>query len=207
MATPKSPFYVVQEFISAKMCEKIVDDLGCEIVHTNEKNEPQMLFKHDDDAEDFLFSRVKELTPLIENYYNFEYRGTEKFNFEWYPEESEGNPICDNSNFLRKKWVRTKDRDFTGIIFLSDYQDKVPFDNYYEVYGGKLEFPQHKFGFNPQRGTLILFPSCPHFINVTSHINAGDLFQARFHIAAKLPYLYNPQHFPGDYRTWFTGIN
>jgi hypothetical protein len=99
--------------------------------------------------------------------------------------------------------MRLYNRDFTGVIFLSDYQEQVPFDDEYEVFGGKLEFYSHKFGFNPQRGTLIIFPSDPHFINATSPIQAGDLFQIRFHITCTQPYLYNPKNFPGNYTTWF----
>lgn len=127
-------------------------------------------------------------------------------NFEWFPEESKGDFICENSEYLRHKWLRTRQRDLTGIIFLSDYQESLPFEQDYEVYGGKLEFVQHHFSFQPKRGTLIIFPSDPHFINITSKIIAGDLFQVRFHIAATQSYLYNPTVFPGDYSSWFKGM-
>jgi hypothetical protein len=139
-------------------------------------------------------------------YYQQAYKGTERMQFEWYPEGCTSEFVCENSEFLRQKWLRTKARDFTCILFLSDYQEKIPFEQEFEVYGGKLEFVQHKFGFNPKRGTLIVFPSDPHFINITTPILAGDLFQVRIQIAAKSPYLYNPQDFPGNYTTWFKGL-
>jgi hypothetical protein len=87
-------------------------------------------------------------------------------------------------------------------LFLTDYNDKPPFDEDYEVFGGKLEFPQHQFGFNPQRGTLIAFPSEPHFINMVSSILVGSLYLTKFHIATKSPLLYDPNKFPGNYNTW-----
>ena len=100
------------------------------------------------------------------------------------------------------KWVRVKDRDITCVLFLSDYQSTPPIDEDYEVYGGKLEFPQHGFGFNAQRGTLIAFPSVPHFINGVASIMAGNLYLARFHIATDSPLLYDHTKFPGTYKDW-----
>ena len=91
-------------------------------------------------------------------------------------------------------------------MFLSDYSENYPFDSDYEVYGGKLEFPQHDFGFNPERGTLIMYPSGPHFINAFSEVLAGDLFAARFHFGTHMPFLYNPEEFPGDYTNWFSDL-
>jgi hypothetical protein len=91
------------------------------------------------------------------------------------------------------------------VLFLSDYQESPSFDSEYEVYGGKLEFPQHAFGFNPRRGTLVLFPSDPHFINVTSDVFVGELFQSRLQLAASTPYFYDSEMFPGNYTQWFAG--
>ena len=127
----------------------------------------------------------------------------ERVQFEWYPQGSVGEAHAENSNFLRGKWLRTKQRDLTAVLFLSDYQDADTLEEEFEVYGGKLEFPQHKFGFNPMRGTLVVFPSDPHFINITSGVFVGDLFQARIQLAAQVPYLYQPQDFPGNYTMWF----
>jgi len=125
---------------------------------------------------------------------------------EWFPTSSTGSAVCENSHFLRGKWLRTKQRDLTGVLFLVDYQDEPPLAAEFEVYGGRLEFPQHGFGFNPKRGTLIVFPSDPHFINITTKVLIGDLFQARIQIAAKAPYIYNPQEFPGNYTRWFASL-
>lgn len=205
MATSKSPFYVIENFLSPKQCEIIVDGLGFYSPDVDADDEPIKMSRHHDQFEQFVYEKFKPFIPDLEKYYNFEHRGTETIMFEFFAEGTKSNSICENSNWIRKKWVKTKDRDFSIVLFLSDYQNKIPFDSDYEVYGGKLEFPQHNFGFNPQRGTLIVFPSGPHFINAYSEIIAGDLFLAKFHLAASVPYLYDPSKFPGNYEIWFSG--
>jgi len=203
----KCPFFIKQEFLSPLLCEEIVDQLEMFHPDTDPDGFPIKTAKGHEHSEERLFERFKELIPSIEEYYNCTYRGTEPMLFEWFPRSCPGEkPHCENSGYVNKKWVRQKDRDLTCIIFFSNLQEVVPFDDEYEVLGGKLEFVQHQFGFNPERGTLIVFPSGPHFINNTAPIRVGDLFQVRFHIATSPPYHYNPKLFPGDYRSWFKNI-
>ena len=205
MATAKSPFYVVENFLTPKQSEMIVDSLGFYTPDYDDEGTPLKMMRCHEDSESLIFDKIQPLVPTLEDYYDFDYRAMETVSFEFHPEGAEPKPTCDNSSYIKSKWVRTRDRDMTGIIFLSDYQDKIPFDSEYEVYGGKLEFPQHGFGFNPSRGTLIMYPSVPHFINAIAKIQAGDLFVARFHIAASKPLLYQPDNFPGDFTSWFKG--
>lgn len=199
----KSPFYVIREFASPLLCEDIVDACDFTVPDKDKEGKEVKTQKTQERAEQYVYERLLLALPEIQAHYQFLYKGTERIQFEWFPAQSTGHLQAENSDFLRGKWLRTRVRDFTGILFLSDYQDKVPFDGDFEVYGGKLEFPQHKFGFNPERGTLIVFPSDPHFINITTEVFAGDLFQARIQIAAQSTYIYNPQSFPGNYTTWF----
>lgn len=206
MATAKSPFLVVQDFLSPKACESIVNDLGFYSPDIDKDGKPMKMFRHNETGQQIIYDRFKSHIATIEQYYKVEHRGTEDMIFEYFAQGTVSEPLCENSNYLRKKWVRTKDRDFTGVLFLSDYNEHTPFDGDYEVYGGKLEFPQHGFGFNPTRGVLIVYPSGPHFINANAAIIAGDLYQVRIHLGASLPYLYNPHEFPGDYRSWFKGL-
>lgn len=203
MATPRSPFLVVQNFLSPKVCEAIVDDLGYYTPDTNSDGEPIKMVKHHEPSEDTIFERFQPLVPYIENYYEVSYKGTERMLFEFYAEGTVSAPLCENSSHVKKKWIRTKDRDITCVLFLSEYNGDPPFDSDYEVYGGKLEFPQHGFGFNPQRGTLIIYPSSPHFINANAEVVYGDLYQVRFHVATNLPFMYDPSKFPGNYQNWF----
>ncbi len=87
-----------------------------------------------------------------------------------------------------------------------DYNDQPPFDKEFEVFGGKLEFLQHNFGFNPRRGLGVIFPSDPHFLNLTSSIEYGELYQIRFQLQTETMFLYKPEEFPGDYSVWFKDI-
>jgi hypothetical protein len=199
----KSPFYIVEEFVSPLLCEELVDRVNFTVPDTNKDGFPVKTHKTCDEAEAVLYERLMLLIPELSAHYALQYKGTERMSFEWFPEGSKGDFVCENSEFLRRKWLRMKARDITCILFLSDYQNTPPFDGEFEVYGGKLEFVQHKFGFNPQRGTLIAFPSDPHFINITTPIMAGDLYQVRIQLAAKAPFIYQPDQFPGNYTTWF----
>lgn len=202
----KSPFYVVKEFLSPYLCEEIIDIADYNIPDIDKDNNPVKTTKTSERAGAIIYERLLGLLPNLQAHYNFVYKGTEEMEFEWFPESVKGEFLCGNSRYLRGKWLRTSTRDFTGIIFLNEYQEKIPFEQEFEVYGGKLEFVQHRFGFNPQRGTLIVFPADPHFINITTEIFAGDLFQVRFHIAGHTPYLYMPNDFPGDYTSWFKDV-
>lgn len=206
MAAPKSPFYIIPNFISPKQCEHIVDSLEYYAPDEDINGKPVKMSKTNPELETIIFNRFEMLIPELEKYYGYQHRGTENIGFEYHAQGVIPEAICDSSKWLKKKWVRTKDRDFSVVLFLSDYQDTPDFDSDYEVYGGKLEFLQHKFGFNPERGTLIVYPSSPHFINAIAEVQIGDLFLAKFHLAGKQPYLYQPADFPGDYRTWFKDL-
>ncbi len=202
-----SPFYIIQDFLSPLRTEEVVDSLACIEPDTDVNGFAMRNTRTNDASEDLIYDTLQEHISDIESHYSIQYRGTERVIFEWYPHGcASQEPRCENSSYVKKQdgasWVRDRDRDLTCILFLCDYQDDVPFDSEYEVYGGKIEFPQHHFGFNPQRGTLVVFPSDPHFINVVTDVAFGDLFVARFHIAAKEPFLYDPRNFPGDYRSW-----
>lgn len=206
MATPKSPFYIVRNFLSAKQCEQIVQNLGFMNPDEDVDGNPLKMIRHNEFSESVIYDRFQPIIPDLEKYYDMIHRGTEVVTFEMYPETTINEPTCEACKYLHRKWVKTKDRDFSCVLFLSDYNEDASFDDDFEVYGGKLEFLQHQFGFNPERGTLIVYPSGPHFINVVAPVQVGDLYMAKFHVATHMPYLYQPANFPGDYRTWFKGL-
>jgi hypothetical protein len=199
----KSPFFVIEEFISPLLCETILDECDFNGCNRDKEGHPQKTIKFNEQAEQIIYKKILEHLPQWEDHYSFKYKGTDSIVFEWYPTGSNSAPRSENSEYLRDVWIRTRLMDFTGVVFLSDYQDNMPFNDEYEVYGGKLEFAQHQFGFKPNRGTLVLFPSGPHFLNNTSDIMIGDLFQVRFHISAQQVWKYIPQQFPGNYTLWF----
>jgi hypothetical protein len=201
-----SPFYIIEEFISPLACEEIIDILDYTTPDVDKDNQPLASVRTNERASAIIYERLLYALPEIQAYYEFVYKGTHPIEFEWYPEGTMNKSHAENSTFLKGKWLRTHVRDVTGVLFMCDYQEKVPFERDYEVYGGKLEFPQHAFGFNPVRGTMVIFPSDPHFINATTRTAFGDLYQARIHMAAKTPYLYHPEKFPGNYLSWFKSI-
>lgn len=204
--TVKSPFIVKQEFASPLMCEDVVDACLFNVPDKDKDGKEMKTVRTSDAAESLLYNRLIDLMPSLEAHYGIKYRGMERMAFEWFPEGSEGTFQSENSEFLRGKWLRTRARDLTAILFLSDHAQDDAFEPGQEVYGGKLEFTQHKFGFNPTKGTLIVFPSDPHFINVTAPVLAGDLFQVRIQISAQAPFLYNPSKYPGNYTSWFSDL-
>lgn len=201
---PKSPFLIYQDFISPKLCDQILEKIEVKEPTLDDDGFPSKMERFNLDSQNIIFSKFKELIPEIEKHYDLKYRGTEEILFQYFP-TSNGlaeDPNCANSKFLRKKWVKIKDRDITGILWLKDYNQNVPIDVKTEVYGGKLEFPQYNFSLHPQRGTLILYPAYPHFITAISQILIGDLYCARFQVSAE-GWMYQPDKFPGTWSDWF----
>jgi hypothetical protein len=201
--TIKSPFVVIPNFISPSLCEQIVDNVGFNKPVINNNGVPLASSVRDDEYDQVLFARLKPHIKSFEQYYDFQYSSTERFSFEWLPLDCQMDVHCENAEYRDNAWIKNKNRDFTGVIFLCNFNERAPFDTDFECYGGKLEFINHQFSFNPNRGTLVLFPSEPRFCNASSRVIAGDAYQARFHIAAKSSYIHDMSKFPGDYRSWF----
>jgi hypothetical protein len=185
MSYIRSPFLVIQDFISPKMCDSVLSQVEIKQPDVDKEDKPIKMERHQDELENILFSRFKEFIPSIEERYNAKYRATEKLVFQYYPENSSKpaeQPGCESSKFIRRKWVKTRDVDLTGILWLKDYNNNVPLDPRTETYGGKLEFPVYNFSLVPQRGTLVLFPAGPHFICAISPILVSPLYQVKFNV-------------------------
>lgn len=205
----KSPFIVVQDFLSPQTCEKIVEDIRVSVPDTDLNGDPKKLERFYAPWEKPLAERFKELVPEIEQRYSAEYKGLHQPLFQYYPENSKAPaeaPGCENSKYVRKKWVMHKDVDLVGFIWLKDFNSDVPLDTRHEVYGGKLEFPVYNFSLVPQRGTLVLFPAGPHFITVISPVLLGDLYQIKLNVSLNADddgrWFYQPKDFPGTYDSW-----
>jgi hypothetical protein len=205
-----SPFLVIQEFFSPLTCEKIIQDIKVEAANVNEKGDPIKLEKHNIKWQNFIVDRFSSVIPEIEKKYECYYKGLQQPVFQHYPENAKQpaeQPGCENSKYMRKKWVMYKDVDLVGFIWLKDYNSSVPLDSIYEVMGGKLEFPAYNFSLVPQRGTLVLFPAGPHFITVISPILVGDLYQIKLNVNVNIEgnskWFYNPHNFPGTWQEWF----
>ena len=203
----KSPFFLVDEFISPLMCEDIIFRLNHIYPDVDLNDVPLKSIKYNALTEIRILPMLEELIPELENYFEFEYEGILPFKFEWFVEGFKVQPpSCESYTYTKTGWMRIKDIGFTGVIFLNDSNSNPPFDNDFEVYGGKLEFTNHQFGFNPKRGLLVVYPEAPNFINTTAPVKAGELNQIRFHIVPTIPYKYDMKHFPGNYKVWFKNL-
>lgn len=204
---PKSPFLVFQDFLEDAACDRIASQVRV-TPSLDPEGVPQSMLRHHESSEVELFELFKPLIPKLEKHYGITYKGTEHLIFQQFPvtNKQAETPHCENAVFKRKKWLKVRDRDLTGILWLKNFQDQPPFDLDKEVLGGKLEFPVYQFGFQPQKGTLVVYPACERFISLTAPILVGELQCVRFHIAAEGIWIYNPQDFPGDYRSWFNNV-
>ena len=202
--TNKTPFYVVDEFISPLQCEDIVERLDNRFPQTDTEGNILSVPKVNKLTEMRIMPAFKALIPTLESYFEFTYLGTTKFILTWYPSGyNDTSSICDNSVRTRDGWKRINEYDFSCLIFLNDFRDSVPFDEYYEVKGGKHEYVTHGFGFNPVRGTMVFHPSSPNFEYSIAPILAGNLNVIRFNVKADVEYKYDMDKFKGDFNSWF----
>ena len=209
----KSPFFVHEDALSPAKCEQLIDELGLRVPSLNESGKP---LKHERIMKDVKFIELVQsilgpLQPLIEERYDALVKGMETPLFQQYfenPSDPCEHHGCESSKFMRKKWVKAKDVDLVGFIWLKDYNGGVPLDPRFEVYGGKLEFPAYNFSLVPQRGTLVLYPAGPHFITAISPVLVGELEQLKITLKLQTTggdhWLYQPANFPGTYQEWFT---
>lgn len=190
--------------------EDMVARLKHTIPNTDQKGDPTVTFKGNRLSESRVSTAFNQFVPTIEDHYGFETKTLTPFTFEWYPTGYSGQKAtCEGSQMSSKRghssvWHKIYDYDFTVMLFLNDYSDSSQFDERFEVRGGKFEFPTHEFGFNPERGTAIVYPCCPNFVNAVAPVELGDLNVIRFHIIAKKEYNYDMANFPGNYTTWFS---
>lgn len=201
----KSPILILNDFISPLQCETIIEDLGSPIPNISENGVPLKTTLYSRLIENRLRDPLMDLADACQDYYGYTHKGIGRLEIELYASGYKTlPPACENSIYREGKWLRSNERDIAGVIFLSDFRDKPPIDTAFEVNGGKLEFTSQEFSVTPKRGTVVVFPGGPNFINTTSRVKKGDLYQVRFYFAASKPYTYNRDDFPGDYTTWFS---
>jgi hypothetical protein len=200
----KSPFILWEDFIPQNQCEEILINLKHSIPNRNNKNVPIKTIKTNQLDEIRLMPKIDELLDHAEQYYGFKTLNVSPFDYEWRAEGYEAEqPRPDNGMFFNGKWIKSKDVDFTIIVFLSTSKDVSIKDTFLESFGGKLEFFNHKLTIAAKAGTVVMFPSNEHFLNTFSDVTLGNSNCARIQITATTPYDYKAENFPGDYRTWF----
>lgn len=205
----KSPFFIQQDFLSPLTCDAILKDIEIKSPDVDKNGDPTKTERHCLLWEQDIIERFRDLVPEIESRYDAKYRGLEKPLFQYYPENTKApaeKPGCANSEYARKKWVKVRDIDLVGYVWLKDYNDKVPHDPRTEVFGGKLEFPAYNFSLVPQRGTLVIMPAGPHFVTAMSPILLGDAYQIKLNISIKNRdggmWFYQPGNFAGKWTDW-----
>ena len=167
-------------------------------------NKPIKTTKNHQRSEQVINERFDAISEQIGNHYSTVCSESTEVQFELFAQGYDScTAICDNSEFIKGKWKKTQDCDLSCVVFLSDYNNHPDFDDEYEVYGGKYEFPTHGFGFNPSRGLLLVHPSGPNFINGISSVYVGNYLHAKFFIKTETPFKYDPKLYPGDYKKWF----
>lgn len=209
----RSPFLTFQYLLESDLCDSIARAVR---VHPliSEDGLPESTERHYVPLETEIFAKIQPLLPQIQAHYNIKYRGTEHLIFQQFPATGkQAEPAhCENAVFKRKKWIKVKDRDLTAIIWLKNYQESPPFDQATQVLGGKLEFPVYNFGLQPQKGTMVVYPANERFISLTTAVLVGELQCIRIHIAGGTgedgqgSWVYQPNDFPGDFRTWFADV-
>ena len=206
----RSPFFIIEDALSPARCEALVAALGIRAPNLDERGKPFRNERIMTDHVDQVRAALEPHLSAIEERYEARIRGMETPLFQQFFENPQDPAVahgCENAKFLRKKWVKSKDVDLVGFIWLKDFNSGVPLDPRFEVYGGKLEFPAYDFSLVPQRGTLVLYPAGPHFITCISPVLVGSLEQVKITIKMLArdgsPWLYQPSSFGGTYREWF----
>lgn len=201
----KPPFFIVDEFLTEEECLTVLDRLNFTFPSEENGQFIKTLIgnKVISDSIVHMFSYYEE---DVEHYYDVELRSFTNVSVEWFPQGCrQDGVVCENSFLRNGEWKRRNSNDFTAVVFLKNKNTSSDFDEYTDVYGGTLQFPVQNVSIHPKMGTLVLFPSGPHFRNNTTSPQLGDMVQLRFHIVCEKPYAYSIKNFPGDYRTWWKG--
>lgn len=205
-----SPFEVRENFISPLQCERIVSALALTHPNIAENGQPLKYERHvPTEVGGSVMSELNAIVPLVEQRYSATLAADPSILFQQFWENQKAPAEAhwaEGWRYSRKKWMKSKDVDLVGFIWLKDFHTSVPLDPRYEVFGGKLEFPAYNFSLTPVRGTLVLYPATPHFVAAISHVMLGTLEQIKVTMTfskANGAWSYQPSNFPGSYQDWF----
>jgi hypothetical protein len=202
----ETPFLVERNFLPPMLCEQIIGDLKIDTMFPTfgQDGKPKSTILHSRLNTQRILSLFEPTVEELERKYNTEYMGTHNLMFEWYPTNYVSSQIK-SDGYIQKRdegWVRYNLIDFTGILWLNNFNDKPDFDENFEVRGGQLEFPMFDISFQPERGTLVLFPTAPNFAHTVAPVQIGSLTQVRFQIRSEVPYKFNKEDFEMNPDNW-----
>jgi len=202
----KNPFLIVENFISPLLCETIIRDLKIDTAFptVGQDGNPKSTIFASRLNSTRVMHEFDSVVEEMESRYDTEYMATHNLMFEWYPTKYKPTQLK-TDGFMQKRdegWVRYNLIDFTGLIWLNDFNDKPDFDPYFEVFGGNLDFPMFDINFKPRRGTLIVFPTAPNFANSVAPVEIGSLTQIRLQIRSERPYEFDKTQFEMNPDNW-----
>ena len=185
-------------------CEIIIENANLRFPDVGPRGKPKRTSIGKKGIADKVIAIFSEYEEDIEEYFGTEFLQFSPPSIEWQPQGCIQEAVrCDNSVLKNGRWSRVNSSDFTCILFLKDYNDKPDFDPLFECYGGQLTFPTHDVTLKPMRGTLVVYPSGPNFINQIAAPVAGDNVYIKFSIICEKPYVYDPKKFPRPGVGWF----
>lgn len=202
----KIPFLIVENFISPLMCEQIISDLRIDSAFPTigQDGTPKSTIFSSRLNSNRLMNLFEPVVEGIEKRYDVDYMATHNLMFEWYPTNYRPTKVKTDGYMQSRDegWVRYNLVDFTGLLWLNDYNDATNFDPMFEVNGGNLDFPMFNINFQPRRGTLIVFPTAPNFAHSVAPINVGSLTQVRLQIRTETPYKFPKEDFEMNPDNW-----
>ena len=202
----KSPFLIIENFYSPLECENIVSLVDTSTPNMENRKKVKSVYTHGLTTSR-VWNRFSEYITDIEDYFNIEIDSASAVDVEIYPANSILEDFhCDNSIYKDGKWKLFNKKDFTCILFLKDHSTDEQFDPLFECYGGQLEIKNHQFSFNPQRGSMVIFPSNQYFIYRTLAPKFGDFLQAKFFITCPERFVYDKNQYAGNYKVWFDSL-
>lgn len=195
----------LENLFSISQTESMIDSIEVYQPEYNENGVIQPLYLDNEEVSLQVVDKISKILPEICNYYGSQPFGIETVSLEWLPCGAQTAVKSENSTLMNNKWVKTQNRDLTGVLFLNSHVDAKDIDEFesMDCCGGKLQFINYNFGFLPQAGDVVIYPSDARFANNTAKVIAGDLYQVRFHIVTKTPYIHDITKFPGTYVDWF----
>jgi len=202
----KQPFLIVREFLNPLACEQIIEDLRVHNTYPiiGQDGSPRKSIFHNNLNTTRIMRMFDGVVTRLEENFNSTYLGTHQLMFEWYPTKyKKVEPVVDAYQYTKNDgWKRANRIDFTGILWLNDYNDGGEFDPYFEVYGGNLNFPNFDINFRPERGTLVLFPSTPNFVYNVGEISYGSLTQVHFQIRSTGDFQFKKEDYDLNPSNW-----
>lgn len=195
----KSPFLILEEYLSPLQCENILNDLYCiDCIDFSDTNKKYCYPISDDALFNHLEKIIKSIYPKINEMYGVNCAKIEVIEYRLMRENTEATDFqAYNSVYLNGQWVRNEFNDFVITIMLTSHVQSTDdgLDAEFEHYGAGIQYPQHNVTFYSDRGGILIHPSDPHFIHNISANHLGTCALINVAVSCDNLYLYDPVSF------------